>query len=205
MALDIITPDARKKVDELFLYWLSEPSTQELLRHELAKVCGLHQPQLDLLSPTFNLKPRPTSPTIRSVTPPPAPQNSPLTRSSPRTPKNSNSENNSKSLAHVPEVDTYAEESEELLGTPVKTVAESSVKQSSPLLSQDSRVPPIIIPRFYFPRGKPDDNSEELIQTQIEKAEALFSRYPNAEISWKKFNAVLKVSTCMHTYPISID
>ena len=32
-------PDSRKKVDELFLFWLSEPSTQEILRNELSKVC----------------------------------------------------------------------------------------------------------------------------------------------------------------------
>jgi serine/threonine-protein phosphatase 2A regulatory subunit B'' len=32
-------PDSRQKVDELFLFWLSESSTQELLRSELSKVC----------------------------------------------------------------------------------------------------------------------------------------------------------------------
>ena len=32
-------PDSRQKVDELFLFWLSEPSTQEMLRNELTKVC----------------------------------------------------------------------------------------------------------------------------------------------------------------------
>lgn len=45
MAVEVISPDTRKKVDELFLYWLSEPSTQEMLRNELAKVCGLQQKQ----------------------------------------------------------------------------------------------------------------------------------------------------------------
>ena len=32
-------PDSHQKVDELFLFWLSEPSTQEMLRNELTKVC----------------------------------------------------------------------------------------------------------------------------------------------------------------------
>ena len=32
-------PDSRQKVDELFLYWLSDPSRQDMLRSELAKVC----------------------------------------------------------------------------------------------------------------------------------------------------------------------
>lgn len=36
----IPVPNSRKKTDELFLYWLSEPSTQELLRKELAKLSG---------------------------------------------------------------------------------------------------------------------------------------------------------------------
>ena len=200
MALDIIAPDARKKVDELFLYWLSEPSTQELLRHELAKVCGLHQPR-DLLSPTFNLKPRPTSPTVRSITPPLAPQNnSPVTRSSPKNPKNINLENNnSRNLARVPEVEIHIEEPEERPGTPpIKTLVESSVevvKHSSPLLSQvASRVPPILIPKFYFPQGKPDDSNDKIVEAQIEKANAVFSQYENAEISWKKFDIVVKVS-----------
>lgn len=35
----IPVPDSRQKVDELFLFWLSEPSTQEMLRNELTKVC----------------------------------------------------------------------------------------------------------------------------------------------------------------------
>lgn len=194
MALDIIAPDARKKVDELFLYWLSEPSTQELLRHELAKVCGLHQPR-DLISPTFNLKPRPTSPTVRSVTPPLAPQNSsPLARSSPKGPKPTNNleNNNSRTLAQVPEVEIHIEKPEECpVIPPVRTLAESSVPVAKPQLP---RVPPILIPKFYFPQGRPDETDDSRIRTQIERADALFSQYPNAEIPWSKFDTVVKVS-----------
>ena len=39
-------PDSRQKVDELFLFWLSEPSTQEMLRNELTKVCRYGNPDL---------------------------------------------------------------------------------------------------------------------------------------------------------------
>lgn len=40
-------PDSRKKVDELFLYWLSEPSTQDMLRKELANIRDVPCSELD--------------------------------------------------------------------------------------------------------------------------------------------------------------
>lgn len=43
----IPVPNSRKKTDELFLCWLSEPSTQELLRKELAKISGTPLSELD--------------------------------------------------------------------------------------------------------------------------------------------------------------
>ena len=43
----IPVPDSRKKVDELFLYWLSEPSTQDMLRKELANIREIPCSELD--------------------------------------------------------------------------------------------------------------------------------------------------------------
>ena len=43
----IPVPDSRKKVDELFLYWLSEPSTQDMLRKELANIRDIPCSELD--------------------------------------------------------------------------------------------------------------------------------------------------------------
>ena len=40
-------PDSRKKVDELFIYWLSEPSTQDMLRKELANIREIPCSELD--------------------------------------------------------------------------------------------------------------------------------------------------------------
>lgn len=40
-------PNPRKKTDELFLTWLSEPSTQQLLRKELMKMSGVPLNDLD--------------------------------------------------------------------------------------------------------------------------------------------------------------
>lgn len=82
----IPVPDSRKKVDELFLYWLSEPSTQEMLRKELSSICDVPCSELDDLlfkqdgtvvlssivphSVTGVL--RPGSPTTRTPSPPPS-------------------------------------------------------------------------------------------------------------------------------------
>lgn len=84
----IPVPNSRKKTDELFLYWLSEPSTQELLRKELAKISGIPYSELDdktmlevhtqvtaehgnFLSPSVvtNVL-RPGSPNVRTPSPP---------------------------------------------------------------------------------------------------------------------------------------
>lgn len=80
----IPVPDSRKKVDELFLFWLSEPSTQEMLRKELAKLRGISTNELDvdyldLSIPTSTLTNalRPSSPNLRAPSPPPGLSRSP--------------------------------------------------------------------------------------------------------------------------------
>ena len=74
-------PDSRQKVDELFLFWLSEPSAQELLRKELSKVCGYEltdSVERSHAQPAAltNLQ-RPKSPTYRTPSPPLHLSNSP--------------------------------------------------------------------------------------------------------------------------------
>ncbi len=80
----ILVPDSRKKVDEYFLFWLSEPSTQEMLRKELAKLRGISPNEqdidyLDLSIPTssFTSVLRPSSPNMRAPSPPPGLSRSP--------------------------------------------------------------------------------------------------------------------------------
>lgn len=79
-------PDSRQKVDELFLFWLSEPSTQEMLRKELSNVCrygsdlteGGDSPFLSgLTQPTLTDIQRPNSPNYRTPSPPLHLSNSP--------------------------------------------------------------------------------------------------------------------------------
>ena len=79
----IPVPDSRKKVDELFLFWLSEPSTQEILRKELSKVCGMREMEEEE-TPVVQPAPssvtnvlRPVSPNLRTPSPPPLLSRSP--------------------------------------------------------------------------------------------------------------------------------
>ena len=82
-------PDSRQKVDELFLFWLSESSTQEMLRKELTKVCRYGSDLTDggadsflAAHPTMTNIQRPKSPNYRTPSPPLHLSNSPK---SPRT------------------------------------------------------------------------------------------------------------------------
>lgn len=92
-------PDSRKKVDELFLYWLSEPSTQDMLRKELANIKDVPCTELDDLvfkqdgsvvlssiSPYSSLTSvlRPASPNTCTRTPSPPPSLVAKSPSSPR-------------------------------------------------------------------------------------------------------------------------
>lgn len=94
-------PDSRKKVDELFLYWLSEPSTQDMLRKELANIKDVPCSDLDDLvfkqdgsvvlssiSPYSSLTSvlRPGSPGTCTRTPSPPPSSS-LVAKSPSSPR----------------------------------------------------------------------------------------------------------------------
>lgn len=94
-------PDSRKKVDELFLYWLSEPSTQDMLRKELANIKDVPCSELDDLvfkqdgsvvlssiSPYSSLTSvlRPASPNTCTRTPSPPPPSS-LVAKSPSSPR----------------------------------------------------------------------------------------------------------------------
>ena len=204
MAVDVLSPDARKKVDELFLYWLSEPSTQELLRHELAKVCGLQQQRTELLSPTLNLRPR--SPTARSITsPPPSPSLSPSNRS-PKTPRASS---NQQPIGKQPEAKVLTngvvEEpdgpDQPVISTEIavtKTAAESSSLSAEKPTSTHFKIPTIVlpvetIPQFYFPNGKLEKGKEREIEKVMVTVGKIFEQYSRQEVPRKDFHHVVKV------------
>lgn len=81
-------PESHKKVDELFLFWLSEPSTQEMLRKELSKVRRLYDLEETDASSSSTIDVQPTScaptavhrslsPLVRTPSPPPILSRSP--------------------------------------------------------------------------------------------------------------------------------
>ncbi len=194
MAVDVIAPDARKKVDELFLYWLSEPSTQDILRQELARMCGLQQQQqkFDILGPAVysNHRSRPTSPIVRDVTPPPGPSTSPS-----RSPK----PNSNLLESQTAEITSKTRMKEEIDGgepAPVsslvgtKTEAEASDQETLPATTT-ANFKPACIPPFYFPKGQPKATKDS---RALQKAERILQRYANQEITKKDFVHVVKVS-----------
>ena len=202
MAVDVLSPDARKKVDELFLYWLSEPSTQELLRHELAKVCGLQQQRTELLSPTLNLRPR--SPTARSITPPPPSPSLSTSNRSPKTPRASShpigKQPEAKALTNgvVEEPDGPDQPAISTEIAVTKTAAESSSLSAEKPTSTQFQIPTIvlpveIIPQFYFPNGKLEKGKEREMEKVMVTVGKIFERYPRQEVPRKDFHQVVKV------------
>lgn len=197
MAVDVIAPDARKKVDELFLYWLSEPSTQDLLRQELARVCGLQHQRLDSYGAagthysSHHHRVRPTSPTVRDVTPPPVPSSS--TSPSRYSPKSSSKllldeTPDKKQLHHQEDVDGGLQNGlHSVLDT--KTEAEATHVGVPDRLSAPSK--PVCIPPFYFPKGKADMQKDS---KSLQKAERVFQKHLHQEVSKKEFQQVVKVS-----------
>lgn len=216
----IPVPDSRQKVDELFLFWLSEPSTQEMLRKELSKVRGGidEGSSYDVPVPTppsVTSVPRPGSPTVRSPSPPPLLSRSPK---SPRTKIRSKSPRRaqyrqgiagdlmSKSVRTkvevIEEVD-FPVESEQL----TRPLSESplppikATENAAKLKDKDppDTAPPVLsntIPRFYFPNGQ--CRAEEDVEKRLREVAEVFHEYPNDEVPLDEFHVVVKVSfTCL--------
>lgn len=217
----ILVPDSIKKVDELFLFWLSEPSTQEMLRKEISKVCGMrdHEETADPVQPT-------TTSAVTSVLRPGSPGASPphiLNRSpkSPRSKPKAKSSRRGQKLANVfSKLNIGRSEEVDLPGIPevvegtelphqgaaAATAASPSI--SEPLTPSDSKQPPHhaaalwmktvppaytseVIPKFYFPHGKP--RPDEDLEQCLRDVAKVFQGYPKGEIPQNEFHTVVKV------------
>ena len=197
MAVDVIAPDARKKVDELFLYWLSEPTTQDILRQELARVCGLQQQKLDLLGPAYSHhRSRSTSPTVRDVTPPPAPSTSPSRVSPKAFPRNGLLENQTAVVCQNGVEDVERETgfalSSSLVGSKTEAEITTVQKDNGSQLAVNS-YKPVCIPPFYFPKGQPQVHKDS---RTLQKVEKVFQKTSHQEIPKKDFHLVIKVIKC---------
>ena len=214
MAVDVMSPDARKKVDELFLYWLSEQSTQELLRSELARVCGLQSEYLNVSEaslPVSASSSHAKGPIVHgsSITaanatssPPPLSNRSPKSPRSTcqhakpsakheKTSEEGTAKGNYRSRASAEgevQIDAGVVIGERHLPSAAcRTVAEPSCGPAVQLPSPA----PESIPRFYFPNGRPHE--EEDLQEIMKQLGSLFAQFPSHEISKKEFHLVTKV------------
>ncbi len=216
----ILVSDSRKKVDEYFLFWLSEPSTQEMLRKELAKIRGISPIEqdidyLDLSIPTssFTGVLRPSSPNMRAPSPPPGLSRSPKSpRGRSRSPKKGHrsprqqEHSLTKSMRaqdlqkvyedNVEEVD-FAQSNEESKANdkiPAPSTNKKRARSRSPKPADLPKVPPTrqqVIPQFYFPHGKPKVG--ENVQKRLQEVEKMFAEHPKGELVLSDFGEVAKV------------
>ena len=176
-------PDSRQKVDELFLFWLSERSTHEILCNELSRVCGLKtgsdEPNLQQHSPSSIISfPRPGSPVRRSPSPPAHPARSPSNVQNKRSVKSPN--------LMPPKSISLAEVTGDRPETPKAETAAVPNRIFRRAASESE------IPRFYFPNGKPRTEANE---KQLREATKLFQSFPKCEVHYNDFHKVVKVSS----------
>ena len=216
----IPVPDSRQKVDELFLFWLSEPSTQEMLRKELAKVRGGREIGEDSCEfpvstpPSVTSAPRPGSPTVRSPSPAlllSRSPNSPKTKISSRSPKKTQRKHagdalkakGNKKVEVIEEVDFpgVSEQVSRPLPEPPIPPNKANIVNENKLRdgTKKKNAGPVnishTIPRFYFPNGK--CRSDENVEKSLKEVAQVFQEYPKSEVPVSEFHVVVKVC-CIH-------
>ena len=238
-------PDSHKKVDELFLFWLSEPSTQELLTKELSKVRRLYDlEELDAgasfvsdvqaTSSATTAAPRPLSPLGRTPSPPHLLSRSPK---SPRVKPRPQSPRRAQSPARRPPSDdhstgTLGRDEPDSAGAPSKEEGSGSgagrsaeagdaspggappnepdngadpkleeMEQPAGATASPKTAPPEVIPRFYFPHGRPVPEADT--ERQLREVAKVFQASPTGELPLEEFHAVAKVISRVVSWPLS--
>ncbi|KAM6986744.1 serine/threonine-protein phosphatase 2A regulatory subunit B'' subunit beta isoform 2-T2 [Aplochiton taeniatus] len=179
----ILQPVLKMKVDELFLNWLSEPTTQTVLKDYLDLIKSGHN--IELGSGDTKEKRLPTlkennnvatkwSLTERTSTPLGTPSSLPSTHTLP---------SGSSANARVAGPNGRA------LRRSVST-KKAQVKPEEPVATALSES----IPKFYFPRGRPKANLN--IDSLISKIEKIFSQFPNERATIEDMGLVAKACEC---------
>ncbi|XP_051761401.1 serine/threonine-protein phosphatase 2A regulatory subunit B'' subunit beta isoform X2 [Ctenopharyngodon idella] len=177
-----LQPVLKMKVDELFLFWLSEPSTQAMLKDYLNKI--KNGEEIDLSHGDFkststlltennnnNIASK-TNATDRMT----AALGAPCSPPSATLPSASGSNNRAGVNARA-------------LRRSVSTKKAQAKKEEpvTPALSES-------IPKFYFPRGQPQANIN--IDNLISKIEKIFSQFPDERVTIKDMGLVAKACEC---------
>ncbi|XP_045068058.1 serine/threonine-protein phosphatase 2A regulatory subunit B'' subunit beta isoform X1 [Coregonus clupeaformis] len=179
----VLQPVLKMKVDELFLNWLSEPTTQTILKDYLGLIksgqtidLGLGDTK-DKRLMTFNENNNVASKrslSERSSAPLCAPSSPPSTHTLP-----SGSSSNARVVG------------------PNGRALRRSVSTKKAQVKSEAPVPTALsesIPKFYFPRGRPKANLN--IDGLIAKIEKIFSQFPNERATIEDMGQVAKACEC---------
>ncbi|RXN28906.1 serine threonine- phosphatase 2A regulatory subunit B subunit beta-like isoform X1 [Labeo rohita] len=172
------------KVDELFLFWLSEPSTQAMLKDYLNKI--KNGEEIDLSHADFkgtstlvltennnnNIASK-----INATERMTAALGAPCSPPSATLPSASGSNNRAGVNARA-------------LRRSVSTKKQAQAKKEEPVIPALSES----IPKFYFPRGQPQANIN--IDNLISKIEKIFSQFPDERVTLKDMGLVAKACEC---------
>ncbi|XP_056611799.1 serine/threonine-protein phosphatase 2A regulatory subunit B'' subunit beta isoform X1 [Triplophysa dalaica] len=178
-----LQPVLKMKVDELFLFWLSEPSTQAMLKDYLNKI--KNGDEIDLCQEDF--KSRNTlvltennnnhASKINATERMCASLGAPCSPPSATLPSASGSNNRAGLNARA-------------LRRSVSTKKQAQAKREEPVTPALSES----IPKFYFPRGQPPANIN--IDNLISKIEKIFSQFPDERVTIKDMGLVAKACEC---------
>uniref|UniRef100_A0A8B9LM36 Protein phosphatase 2 regulatory subunit B''beta n=1 Tax=Astyanax mexicanus TaxID=7994 RepID=A0A8B9LM36_ASTMX len=177
----VLQPVLKMKVDELFLNWLSEPSTQVILSDYLRKIkdgdtldfgqedCNGRDSLVFTENNNISSKSNMSERTSASLSAPCSPPSATLPSGSG---SNSRGGPNSRALRRSVSVKKAQVKKEEAV---------------TPALSES-------IPKFYFPRGQPKANTN--IDNLISKIEKIFSQFPNERVTIEDMGKVAKACEC---------
>lgn len=179
-----LQPVLKMKVDELFLFWLSEPSTQAMLKVYLDKIKNGEEIELShadfkgtstlLLAENNNNN---IASKINATERMTAALGAPCSPPSATLPSASGSNNRAGVNARA-------------LRRSVSTKKQAQAKKEEPVTPALSES----IPKFYFPRGQPQANIN--IDNLISKIEKIFSQFPDERVTLKDMGLVAKACEC---------
>ncbi|CAH1782221.1 unnamed protein product [Owenia fusiformis] len=202
-----LKPVLKLKVDELFLRWLSEPDTQQLLKENLRQIIKGEPIKHPPSSGNSSKSGRPTSPRIRPGSPSTPPCSPPPGKlQSPRSPRKAvagnkfgNRNNSSNSKITKESKDTFLlekqreiqerkrEREQQLLGA-----GDVKNKDNEQNKNSNQRTLNINLPRFYFPNGHPIGNDEN--EQILRKVSEVFKKSEGGKAAKTQMENIMK--TC---------
>ncbi|XP_018594727.1 serine/threonine-protein phosphatase 2A regulatory subunit B'' subunit beta isoform X1 [Scleropages formosus] len=179
MPAQVLEPVVRMKVDELFLNWLSELSTQAMLKDYLMRIKNG-----ECIDPDGGLKEGKDKPSVLSEN-----SNVPSKKSLAERMLLPVSAPSSPPSTALPTGNGRAGPSSRSLRRSIST-RRAQVKKEEPITPVLSES----IPKFYFPRGRPPANLN--IDTLISRIEKIFSQFPNERVTIEDMGKVAKACDC---------